>query len=99
MEENKGQKNCINATITDLREGVLLVQAADIALKHIEAKLNRMLELANLAANGEYDDVAGRKALDDEFQLLNLEIDDIVQTAAFDGMKMLDGTVRWTISP
>jgi flagellin len=97
MENNKEQVNCVEATITDLQEGVLLVQAADIALKEVQSLLNQMLELAEQAANGEYRDAAGRKAMDDEFQRLKEEIDDIIREASFDGLKMLDGTVHWTI--
>ena len=96
--DKKEQTSVIEATITDLQEGVLLVQAVDIALKEVQTKLNRMLYLANIASSSECLDPAGIKAIDDEFQRLKLEIDEIVREASFDGLKMLDGTVRWTIS-
>jgi len=98
MEDNRDKISPIEATITDLQEGVLLVQAVDIAMKEVQSKLNRMLTLANKAADGEYTDAASLKAIDDEFQFLKHEIDEIIREASFDGLKMLDGTVRWTIS-
>jgi len=97
MDDDNKQTKCIEATITDLQEGVLLLQAADIALKELQSKLNRMLELANMAADGEFENAVNRKALDDEFQRLKHEMDDIVREASFGGLKMLDGTVHWTI--
>ena len=55
--------------------------------------LNRMVELADQSANGTYDNETDRANLQKEVQQLKDEINRIADSANFNGIKLLDGSM------
>ena len=55
--------------------------------------LNRMVELATQSANGTYEDATDRAQLQKEVTQLKEEIDRIADSANFNGIKLLDGSM------
>ncbi len=55
--------------------------------------LNRMVELATMSANGTYDNTTDRAQLQKEMDQLNDEINRIADSANFNGIKLLDGSM------
>ena len=58
--------------------------------------LNRMVELATQSANGTYDDTTDRYQLQKEMDQLRSEINRIADSANFNGIKLLDGSLSTT---
>ena len=56
--------------------------------------LNRMYELAEQSANGTYEDGTDRDQLQKEVDQLKSEIDRIADSANFNGIKLLDGSMK-----
>jgi len=87
------------AEIATLRQGsrnaadaISLIQTADGALQVIDEKLIRMKELAEQAATGTYDSTQ-RLMIESEYQAMASEITRIANATAFNGVKLLDGTL------
>jgi len=87
------------AEIATLRQGsrnaadaISLIQTADGALQVIDEKLIRMKELAEQAATGTYDSTQ-RLMIESEYQAMASEITRIATATAFNGVKLLDGTL------
>ena len=87
------------AEIATLRQGarnaadaISLIQTADGALQVIDEKLIRMKELAEQAATGTYDSTQ-RLMIESEYQAMASEITRIANATAFNGVKLIDGTL------
>ncbi len=91
-EKMKAQIKGLETASLNAQDGISLVQTAEGNLIEVHNMLNRMVELATRAANGTFSD-ANRKTLQDEVDQLNEEIDRISQSANFNGMKLLDGSM------
>ncbi|WP_279279951.1 hypothetical protein, partial [Pseudoflavonifractor sp. 60] len=59
----------------------------------VQDMLNRMVTLATQSANGTYDNETDRAALQQEIDQLNSEINRIADSANFNGIKLLDGSL------
>lgn len=75
------------------QDGVSLLQIAEGALQEVHDILGRMDVLAIQSANGTYDD-GDRAHLQKEVDQLKTEIDRIADTANFNGIKLLDGSLK-----
>ena len=69
------------------------MQTAEGALTEVHDMLNRMVELATQSANGTYDNETDRANLQKEVDQLKSEIDRIADSANFNGIKLLDGSM------
>lgn len=82
----------LNQAIRNANDGISLIQTAEGALDETTNILQRMRELAIQSSNGIYDD-SNRKTLDAEVQQLKAELDRITETTAFNGQKLLNGSL------
>ncbi len=73
------------------RDGIQLAKTADGALGEASEVLGRMRELSVQAASGTLTD-ADRATLNDEFQGLSQQLDDLGARAEFGGQALLDGS-------
>ena len=69
------------------------MQTAEGALTEVHDMLNRMYELAEQSANGTFEDGTDRKQLQKEVNQLKSEINRIADSANFNGIKLLDGSM------
>ena len=92
-EKMRAQITGLNAAQKNVKDGISLVKTAEGAMQEIQDMLNRMDYLATQSANGTYDNEVDRKALQDEVDQLLSEIDRIADSANFNGIKLLDGTL------
>ena len=76
-------------------DAISLIQTADGALQVIDEKLIRMKELAEQAATGTYDSTQ-RLMIESEYQAMASEITRIANATAFNGVKLLNGTLSGT---
>ncbi|HWV13785.1 MAG TPA: flagellin [Cellvibrio sp.] len=82
----------LDQAVRNANDGVSLIQTAEGALQETTNILQRMRELSIQAANGIYSN-ADRKTLDAEVQQLIAELDRIATSTAFNGQKLLDGSL------
>ena len=75
------------------KSGISLVQTAEGALTEVHDMLNRMVELADQSANGTYDNETDRANLQQEIEQLKTEIDRIADSANYNGINLLDGSL------
>ena len=92
-EKMKAQIVGLEAASQNSLDGISLVQTAEGALTEVHNMLNRMVFLATRSANGTFDDPVDRAALQAEVDSLLSEIDRISQSANFNGVKLLDGSL------
>ena len=85
------QINGSNQAARNANDGISLAQTAEGALSQIGTNLQRMRELAVQSANGT-NSASDRAALNNEVQALSSEIDRVAQSAAFNGVNLLDGS-------
>ncbi|MDR0882939.1 MAG: hypothetical protein LBP55_10470 [Candidatus Adiutrix sp.] len=78
--------------IRNAADGISLIQTAEGAMAVIDEKLTRMKELAEQAASGTYTTVQ-REIINSEYQAMAAEIDRIANSANFNGVKLLDGSM------
>ncbi|MDR1921171.1 MAG: flagellin [Candidatus Adiutrix sp.] len=78
--------------IRNAADGISLLQTAEGAMAVIDEKLTRMKELAEQAATGTYTTVQ-REIINSEYQAMAAEIDRIANSAEFNGVKLLDGSI------
>jgi flagellin len=83
----------INVGLRGINDLVSLVQVADSTLASIGQNLQRIRELAVQAANGIYTS-ADRQALNRESQTLYMASREMQSQAAFNGQKLLDGSLH-----
>ena len=75
------------------KSGISLVQTAEGALQEVHDMLNRMVTLADQSANGTYDNETDRSNLQQEIEQLKTEIDRIADSANYNGINLLDGSL------
>ncbi len=92
-EKMRAQIRGLNMASKNSQDAISLVQTAEGALNETHSILQRMRELATQSASDTNDsDVVDRDALNEEFQALKAEINDIANKTAFNGKKLLDGS-------
>lgn len=74
-------------------DSVSMVQTAEGAMQEMTGIVQRMRELSVQASNDGTMDTTARGYLDQEFQLLESELDRIVSVTEFNGSKLIDGTL------
>jgi len=74
-------------------DGISVIQTAEGALSEMTGIVQRMRELSVQAANEGTMDSTERGYLDQEFQLLESELDRIVNVTEYNGQKLVDGSI------
>ncbi len=92
-EKMRAQITGLNAAQKNVKDGISLVKTAEGAMQEIQDMLNRMDYLATQSANGTYDNEVDRANLQKEVDNLKTEINRIADSANFNGIKLLDGSL------
>ncbi len=92
-EKMRAQITGLETAQKNAKDGISLVQTAEGALTEVHDMLNRMVELATQSANGTYDNETDRFQLQKEVNQLRDEINRIADSANFNGIKLLDGSM------
>jgi flagellin len=96
-EKMRAQIRGLNMASKNSQDAISLVQTAEGALTETHSILQRMRELATQSSSDTNDSsVVDRDALNEEFQALKSEINDIANKTAFNGKKLLDGSFGQT---
>ena len=95
-EKMRAQITGLSAASKNVKDGISLVKTAEGAMQEIQDMLNRMDSLATQSANGTYDNETDRAALQQEVDALRDEINRIADSANFNGIKLLDGSLDTT---
>ena len=90
-ESLKSEIRALDQAARNAADGISLIQTAEGSLDEVSNILLRMKELAEQSMNGTLTDT-DRGYLDAEYDALTDEIDRISLSAAFNGVKLLDGT-------
>ena len=83
----------MNQGIRNANDAISMIQTADGALQVVDEKLIRMKELAEQAATGTYTSDQ-RIIIDSEYQAMMSEITRISMATNFNGINLLDGTLK-----
>jgi len=92
-EKMRAQITGLETAQKNAKDGISLVQTAEGALTEVHDMLNRMVTLATQSANGTYDNEVDRNQLQKEMDQLKTEINRIADSANFNGIKLLDGSM------
>jgi flagellin len=92
------QEQGLKQASRNANDGVSLIQTAEGALNEMTGMVQRMRELAVQAANEGTMDATERGYLDQEFQLLESELDRVVNVTEYNGQKLVDGSVSTGVS-
>ena len=92
-EKMRAQITGLETAQKNAKDGISLVQTAEGALTEVHDMLNRMVELATQSDNGTYDNETDRFQLQKEVNQLRDEINRIADSANFNGIKLLDGSM------
>jgi flagellin len=92
-EKMRAQITGLEAAQKNVKDGISLVNTAEGALQEVQDMMNRMVYLAQESANGIFDNPVDRKALQAEVDQLRDEINRIADSANFNGIKLLDGSL------
>jgi len=92
-EKMRAQITGLNAAQKNVKDGTSLVKTAEGAMQEIQDMLNRMDYLATQSANGTYQNEVDRENLQKEVTALKTEINRIADSANFNGIKLLDGSL------
>ncbi len=95
-EKMRAQITGLQTAQKNAKDGISLVQTAEGAMTEVHDMLNRMVELATQSANGTYDNTTDRAQLQKEVDQLKSEINRIADSANFNGIKLLDGSMAIT---
>ncbi len=95
-EKMRAQITGLETAQKNAKDGISLVQTAEGALTEVHDMLNRMVELATMSANGTYDNETDRAQLQKEVEQLKSEINRIADSANFNGINLLDGSMDAT---
>ena len=95
-EKMRAQITGLEGAQKNAKDGISLVQTAEGALTEVHDMLNRMYSLAEQSANGTYNNETDRAQLQKEVVQLRTEIDRISDSANFNGIKLLDGSMAGT---
>ena len=93
-EKMRAQITGLDKAQDNAKDGISLVQTAEGALTEVHDMLNRMYELAEQSANGTYEGETDRAQLQKEVDQLRSEIDRIADSANFNGINLLDGSMQ-----
>ena len=93
-EKMRAQITGLNAAQKNVKDGISLVKTAEGAMQEIQDMLNRMDYLATQSANGTYDNEVDRANLQKEVDALKTEINRIADSANFNGINLLDGSLE-----
>lgn len=93
-EKMRAQITGLETAQKNAKDGISLVQTAEGAMTEVHDMLNRMVELATQSANGTYDNTTDRAQLQKEVDQLRTEINRIADSANFNGIKLLDGSME-----
>jgi flagellin len=77
-----------------VKDGISLVKTGEGAMQEVQDMLNRMVTLATQSANGTYDNETDRSNLQKEVVALKDEINRIADSANFNGINLLDGSME-----
>ena len=91
-EKMRAQITGLEGAQKNAKDGISLVQTAEGALTEVHDMLNRMYSLAEQSANGTYEGT-DRTQLQKEVNQLRSEINRIADSANFNGIKLLDGSL------
>ncbi|MCR5701964.1 MAG: flagellin [Lachnospiraceae bacterium] len=91
-EKMRNQIRGLNQAVSNAEDGQYLIQTAEGNMNEIHSILQRMGELATKAAN-DVNATEDRTSISDEMKQLQAEIDSIASKAAFNGTKLLDGSM------
>ena len=92
----KAQTQGLDRAISNAQDGINMINVAEGALEETTVRLNRLRVLAIQAANTGVNDLAARKALQDEvFQSVD-EVTRIAQTTQFNTNRLLNGDFEVT---
>jgi flagellin len=92
-EKMRAQISGLEQASNNVKDGISLVQTAEGALQEVQDMLNRMVTLAEESANGTYQDDVDRENLQAEMDALKKEINRIADSANFNGINLLDGSM------
>lgn len=92
-EKMKAQIKGLDTASANAQDGISLIQTAEGNLNEVHDMLNRMVELAGKSANGTMKNDVDREALQKEVNDLRSEITRISQSANFNGINLLDGSL------
>ena len=92
-EKMRAQITGLDKAQDNAKDGISLVQTAEGALTEVHDMLNRMYSLAEQSANGTYENETDRAQLQKEVTQLKTEIDRIADSANFNGINLLDGSL------
>ncbi len=93
-EKMRAQITGLDAAQKNVKDGISLVSTAEGAMQEVQDMLNRMVYLATQSSNGTYDNEVDRKNLQQEVDQLKSEINRIADSANFNGIKLLDGSLE-----
>ncbi|QQE74110.1 flagellin [Brevibacillus composti] len=96
-EKMRGQIRGLQQASRNAQDGISLIQTAEGALDEVSNMLVRMKELNVQKANGTYND-DDKANIDLELDALGDEIDNIISTTEFNGLKILNGTTAADIA-
>ena len=92
-EKMRAQITGLKTAQKNVKDGISLVKTGEGAMQEVQDMLNRMVELATQSANGTYQNEVDRENLQLEVDKLKEEIDRIADSANFNGIKLLDGSL------
>ena len=92
-EKMRAQITGLQTAQKNVKDGISLVKTGEGAMQEVQDMLNRMVELSTQSANGTYDNEVDRDNLQKEVDRLKEEIDRIADSANFNGIKLLDGSL------
>ena len=92
-EKMRAQITGLDKAQDNAKDGISLVQTAEGALTEVHDMLNRMYSLAEQSANGTYENETDRVQLQKEVVQLKSEINRIADSANFNGINLLDGSM------
>jgi flagellin len=92
-EKMRAQISGLEQASNNVGDGISLVQTAEGALQEVQDMLNRMVTLSEESANGTYQNEVDRENLQAEMDALQTEIDRIADSANFNGIQLLDGSL------
>jgi len=90
-EKMRVQMSGLEQAIENSRDGCRLVQVGEGALDEVHGMLNRMMELGEQAANGTYQDLIDREAIQKEMDKLCSEVGRILDSTNFNGVNLFQG--------
>ena len=92
-QKMRAQITGLDRAVLNAQDGSSLIQTAEGALTEVHSMLNRMVELATESANGTIQS-NDRQKIESEVTALKSEINRISDATNFNGINLLDGTLK-----